>query len=319
MNDIAIHLDGLVKRYKPGLLKSPVRALNGLSLSVRRGEVHALIGPNGAGKTTAFRILLGFLRADAGGGAVLGHPLGSMAARERIGYLPETPTYYPFLTVRELLRLGARLSRVPDPAPAVEETLERFDLIALRDRPLRKLSKGQLQRVGLAQAGLHRPDLLILDEPMSGLDPYRRAEVKDWIRALRREGRTVLLSSHVLGDVEALADRVSLILSGRLTIEGTPDELLETSDFEVEIQFALPGSPDTVLAGLSAHVEERGGLWVARMPGNPEIHVSALVSRILHHGGRLHGLARHRPDLEGIYLSAIRSNGTERERDGGGR
>lgn len=319
MNDLAVRLQGLCKRYRPGLLRAPVPALNGLDLVVRRGEVHALIGPNGAGKTTTLRILVGLLRADSGEGSVLGHPMGSIGARERLGYLPELPSYYPFLTVTELLRLGARLSRVPDPGPAVEEALERFDLVSLRSRPMRKLSKGQQQRVGIAQAALHKPELLILDEPMSGLDPFRRSEVKEWIRSLRREGRTVLLSSHVLADVEALADRVSLVAGGKVQIEGTPDELLEPMAREVEIQFTLPGEPSVVLAGVHAQLEERAGVWIARMPGTPEIHVAAVVSRVLQHGGVLHGLARHHAGLEGLYVSAVRATRESASGKGGER
>ncbi len=316
----AIRLDGIEKLYNPGLLRRRVIALRGLNVRIESGGVYGLIGPNGAGKTTAFRILLGLIRPDAGDGEVLGFPLGDRRALSRIGYLPESPCYYPFLTVAEFLRLAGNLSRLAEVDPAVDRAMERFDLTGLRDRPLRRLSKGQLQRVGIAQAGLHDPPLLILDEPMSGLDPLRRAHVKDWIRGLRAEGRTVLLASHVLADVEALADRVGVLIDGRIVAEGTAESLLEGSEDEVQVEFVYEGDPQPLLSGLDASIEERSGLWAARLATGQEIQVSALVSRLLAHGGVLRSVERHRHNLESYYLASLQgAGGSEAEPGKAGR
>jgi ABC-2 type transport system ATP-binding protein len=304
--DALIHLDGIRKSYKPGLLRGKIEALRGLSLNVAPGEVYALIGPNGAGKTTTFRILLGLIRPDAGEGSIFGFPLGAEEARRCLGFLPESPSYYPFLTVRELLLLAGRLSRLAEPALAVDRAIERFGLARLQNRPLRRLSKGQIQRVGIAQAAVHDPPLLILDEPMSGLDPLGRAEVKEWIRTLRDEGRTVLLASHVLADVEALADRVGLLHEGSLCAEGTAEDLLSGTEEEVEVEFSMIGNPDSLMGGITASLEERSGLWAATLASGHEIHVAALLSRILAHGGTVRTVRRRRSSLEGFYVSSIR-------------
>lgn len=311
--DAIVHLENLWKTYRPGLLRRKVQALRGLSLMVSPGQVYALIGPNGAGKTTTFRILLGLLRPDAGTGSIFGFPLGSMEARRCLGFLPESPSYYPFLSVRELLVLAARLSSLESPGKAAEAAIDRFGLGPLRDRPLRRLSKGQLQRVGIAQACVHSPALLILDEPMSGLDPLGRADVKEWIREVRAEGRAVLLASHVLADVEALADRVGMLDQGRLIADGTAEDLLSGTEEEIEVEFSLPFAPDSLMSGVPAELEERAGLWAARLPSGHEIHLAALLSRILAHGGNVRSVRRRRNSLEGFYVSSLRERDEERK------
>jgi ABC-2 type transport system ATP-binding protein len=303
--EFAIRLEELQKTYSPGLGRRRTSALRGLSLRVRPGEVYALIGPNGAGKTTTFRILLGLLRPDAGEGSILGFPLGHPEALRRLGFLPESPCFYPYLRVREFLCFAGRLSGVAEPGAAADRVLQEFGLEALRDRPLRRLSKGQVQRVGIAQAALHEPALLILDEPMSGLDPMGRAEVKEWIRALRAGGRTVVLASHVLADVEALADRVGLLREGALIAEGATEDLLGAGGTEVEIEFEFNGDPKVLLDGLDASLERRVGLWAALLAGGREMEVSALLARILSHGGSVRSVERRRASLEGFYLASF--------------
>ena len=301
----AIHLQGLCKTYSRGLGHDKTTALRGLSLDVRPGEVYGLIGPNGAGKTTTFRLLLGLLKADAGGGTVLGFPLGHPEARRRLGFLPEAPCFYPFLRVQEFLRFAGRLSGLAEPDRAADRAIERFGLDRLAGRPLRRLSKGQMQRVGIAQAALHEPTLLILDEPMSGLDPLGRAEVKEWIRSLRTDGRTVLMASHVLTDVEALADRIGLLREGEIVVEGATGELLELGRGEVEIEFAFSADPTSLLEGLAASLESRTGIWAATFAGGQEIQVSALLARILSHGGTVRSVERRRAGLEEFYLATV--------------
>jgi ABC-2 type transport system ATP-binding protein len=309
--ETTLRLEDVQKTYRAGLFHRPVSVLKGLSLRAGPGEVYALIGPNGAGKTTTFRVLLGLVPLDAGDGSVLGWPLGHMEARRRLGFLPEAPCYYPYLTVRELLRLAGRLSGMPEVERGVDRSLERFRLGPLRDRLLRRLSKGQLQHVGIAQACMHDPPLLILDEPMSGLDPIGRADVKGWIREMREEGKTVVLASHVLADVEALADRVGLLHDGRIAIEGTSEDLLQGSEQEAEIEFSCPGDPADLIRGISAVLEPRAGLWAAVLAGSQEIQVSALLSRILSHGGTVRSVHRRRKSLEGLLIETVRQSAGE--------
>ncbi len=303
----AIRLEEIRKTYCPGLGRKSHPALRGLSLEVKPGEVYALIGPNGAGKTTTFRILLGLLRPDSGRGSVLGRPLGDAEARRRLGFLPEAPCYYPFLTVREFLCMAGTLSGLAEPGQAADRAIDRFGLGELRRRPLRRLSKGQAQRVGIAQAALHEPELLILDEPMSGLDPLGRADVKEWIRTVRADGRTVLLASHVLADVEALADRVGLLREGSLVVQGATEDLLSADRAEVEIEFVYPSDPSALVDGLSTSLERRVGVWAARLASGQEMQVSALLARILSHGGTVRSVERRRADLEGFFLASLES------------
>lgn len=305
-----LELEDLQKVYRPGLFRRPVQALSGLDLSVCRGEIHGLVGPNGAGKSTAFKIVLGLLRPSGGRGRLFDRPLGDRAARARLGFLPELPAYYPHLTVLELLRFARELSGVrPDPA-ADRTTLEELGLGAAGRRPLRRLSKGQVQRVGLAQALLHRPELLILDEPMSGLDPLGRALVKDRLRVERQRGTTVLFSSHVLADVEALADTISLISGGRLLVEGRPQELLSEAAGEVTIEGTGPLAAD-LLQGMPEGSTRRddGAGWIVSLPRPAEHQLDACVKRIVRDGGRIQKIETAREDLETFFVRRLEEEG----------
>jgi ABC-2 type transport system ATP-binding protein len=206
-----------------------VRALEGVSLELRPGEIFGLIGPNGAGKTTLIKAVLGLLEPDAGHVRVCGEPGGSVAARARIGYMPELAYYYEFLRAGEFLRLCGRLCGMRGRAleRRITELLDRLGLAAHRRKLIKHYSKGMRQKLGLAQAILHEPELLLLDEPTSGLDPLARRDVRRQILALRAEGRAVLLSSHELSEVEMVCDRVAMINAGRVIVSGTMDEILK--------------------------------------------------------------------------------------------
>lgn len=301
---------GLEKIYRPGMFRRPVHALRGLDLTVRRGEIHGLVGPNGAGKSTAFKILLGLLRPTRGTGSLLGRPLGDREARRQLGFLPELPSYYPHLTVAELLRLARALSGVHPHDQADARLLEELGLGALAARPVRRLSKGQLQRVGLAQALVHEPELIVLDEPMSGLDPIGRALVKDRLRSERERGRTVLLSSHVLADVEALADTVSLIADGRRLEEGSPSDLLAAAAGEVVIEGTGP-LPDDALQGMPAgsRREAEAEAWVLVLPRPEPFQVDACLRRVLRGGGRIARIETSREDLESFFVRRLAREG----------
>jgi ABC-2 type transport system ATP-binding protein len=204
-------------------------AVKDLNLSVRAGEVFGFLGPNGAGKTTTMNVLLGFVNATSGAAYLFGVDVREPIARQRIGYLPELTYYYKFLTAEEILRFYARIFRIPraETDRRIDELIKLVELEAARNRPLKTYSKGMQQRVGLAQALINDPDLLILDEPTSGLDPIGRMKVREIIQRLKNNGKTVFFSSHELGEVETVCDRVAIINQGELKVEGRVSELVE--------------------------------------------------------------------------------------------
>jgi ABC-2 type transport system ATP-binding protein len=238
-----------------------VEALRHVSFEVSPGEIFGLLGPNGAGKTTTLKILLGLMRPSSGTGRVLGQPMGSVRARGRIGFLAENPYFYDYLTAAEFLDACASLCGLPRQGrrKRVQAFLERVGLDPGSKVRLRKYSKGMLQRIGLAQAILHDPDLLILDEPMSGLDPTGRREVRDLIMELKTGGKTVVFSSHVLPDVEALCERVGILVQGDLRQAGRVSELIQRVHAGFEIQVTdLPSN-------LQDHWTQKG---IARRSGD---------------------------------------------------
>jgi ABC-2 type transport system ATP-binding protein len=225
----AIETENLTKDYALGFWrKRPYRALDRLTIGVEVGEVFGFLGPNGAGKTTTLKLLLQLVFPTGGGARILGRPVGDVAVRRRIGYLPENPYFYDHLTAEELLRYFARLLGLPavERAGRAREVLDQVGLGAERRMQLRRFSKGMLQRVGLAQALLNRPEVVFLDEPMSGLDPIGRHMVRALILSLRDRGTTVFFSSHILSDAEALCSRVAILAGGRLVSTGRLSEIL---------------------------------------------------------------------------------------------
>jgi ABC-2 type transport system ATP-binding protein len=211
-------------------------ALQGLNLKVQAGEVFGFLGPNGAGKTTTMNVLLGFVNASSGAAFLFGVNVREPIARQRIGYLPELTYYYKFLTAEELLRFYARIFRIPRPETErrIDQLLKLVELEHARKRPIKTYSKGMQQRVGLAQALINNPDLLILDEPTSGLDPLGRMKVREIIQRLKNEGKTVFFSSHELGEVETVCDRVAIINGGELKVEGRVSDLVEKHQANLE-------------------------------------------------------------------------------------
>ena len=211
-------------------------ALKGLNLTVHPGEVFGFLGPNGAGKTTAMNVLLGFVNPTSGSAYLFGVNVREPIARQRIGYLPELTYYYKFLTAEELLRFYARIFGIPrsEADRRIDRLLRLVELDAARKRPIKTYSKGMQQRVGLAQALVNDPDLLILDEPTSGLDPIGRMKVREIIQRLRNEGKTVFFSSHELGEVETVCDRVAILHEGELRMEGRVSDLTQKYQTDLE-------------------------------------------------------------------------------------
>jgi ABC-2 type transport system ATP-binding protein len=215
------------------------RAVDGLNLSVNQGEVFGFLGPNGAGKTTTMNVLLGFINATSGDAYLFGTTVREPIARQRIGYLPELTYYYKFLSAEELLRFYARIFKIPkaETERRIDEVLKLVELEHARKRQIKTYSKGMQQRVGLAQALINDPDLLILDEPTSGLDPIGRMKVREIIQRLKSEGKTVFFSSHELGEVETVCDRVAILDQGRLKLEGRVSDLAEQYQLSLEQLF----------------------------------------------------------------------------------
>jgi ABC-2 type transport system ATP-binding protein len=231
--------------------QTPKIALQGLNLSVRQGEVFGFLGPNGAGKTTTMNVLLGFVNATSGSAHLFGVDVKEPIARQRIGYLPELTYYYKFLTAEELLRFYARIFHIPrgEAEKRIDDLLKLVELEHARKRPIKSYSKGMQQRVGLAQALINNPDLLILDEPTSGLDPIGRMKVREIIQRLKNEGKTVFFSSHELGEVETVCDRVAILYQGELKEEGRVNHLIQKYQTNLEqIFLKVIGYPQPVQA-----------------------------------------------------------------------
>jgi ABC-2 type transport system ATP-binding protein len=237
---VVIGIEDLVVQYPGrGLGQASTVAVRNLNLRVYQGEVFGFLGPNGAGKTSTMQVLLGFGRAAAGEAYLFGVNVREPIARQRIGYLPELTYYYKFLTAEELLRFYARIFKMPreKTEARIDSLLKLVELEAARKRPIRSYSKGMQQRVGLAQALINDPDLLILDEPTSGLDPLGRMKVREIIQRLKNEGKTVFFSSHELGEVETVCDRVAIIHRGELKVAGRVADLVQKYQTNLEMIF----------------------------------------------------------------------------------
>ena len=236
----AIEISGLEKTYTVGFWrKRPRCALHPLTLAVEEGEIFGYLGPNGAGKTTTLKLLMGLIFPTAGSARILGLPINDPQVKAQIGFLPEQPYFYDYLTARELLEYYARLSGVDarERSRRVAAVLDRVGLADVAGVQLRKFSKGMLQRVGIAQAILHDPKVVFLDEPMSGLDPIGRREVRDLMESLKHEGTTVFFSTHILSDAEALCDRVAILHKGELRSIGVIADLTSSVRGKVEVMW----------------------------------------------------------------------------------
>src|SRR5690348_473961 len=247
-----LRIENLCVDYRSRGSGSPIkRAVSSLNLSVNQGEVFGFLGPNGAGKTTTMNVLLGFINATSGDAYLFGSNVREPIARQRIGYLPELTYYYKFLSAEELLRFYAGIFRIPkaETERRIDRVLKLVELEHARKRQIKTYSKGMQQRVGLAQALINDPDLLILDEPTSGLDPIGRMKVREIIQRLKTEGKTVFFSSHELGEVETVCDRVAILDQGQLKLEGRVSALAEKYQLSLEqlflkvVGYSLPGAP----------------------------------------------------------------------------
>lgn len=308
----AIVLEHVTKIYKPAWpWQKSIQGLSDVSLTVKQGEICGFLGPNGAGKTTTMKILLGLMRATSGRIQLLGMSEDDVRVHRRIGYLPESPYFYDYLTAEEFLFFYGRLGgmSIGELASAVPLLLERVGLREARDRQLRKFSKGMLQRIGLAQALIHNPELVILDEPMSGLDPVGRKEVRDIILNLRDRGKTVFFSTHVISDVEMVCDRVCILSKGKVLALGRVEELVnehEAQSVEV-VSEGIIGDDLALIKGIANRILQRGDRCLMILPRSDQLDDA--VEAIRRAGGRLVSVLPHKGTLENIFIERTHQEG----------
>ncbi len=313
----AIDVADLKKEYRDGwIARKRFRALKGINLQVNRGEVFGLLGPNGAGKTTLIKILLGIVRSTGGKARMLGDAAGSKKARRKIGYLPENLNFPAHHTATRALNLYGRLSHVAE-SQIKTKSAELLELVGLAGREkeyVRKYSKGMRQRLGLAQALLHDPELLIMDEPTDGLDPLGRSQIRQLISYLREQGKTVFLNSHILQEVELVCDRVAILAKGKLIGVGTPAEL--TAQFfqnrNTRVRIELSGTPEQF-----SQLQEKSTVELIDLPEenlqqltsgtDGQDDVDKLVDCIRGLDMSIHKLERSSLTLEEVFLSAVQA------------
>jgi len=294
MSHSAISIKGLTKDFSVGMRGVKLRAVDDLTLEVGDNEIFGLIGPNGSGKSTTIKVVLGLLDASLGECQIYGKPSHTVAARHSVGFLPEAPYFYRYLSGRELVRFYARICGVSRGkiAKQVDEVIELVGMTEAAHRRVGTYSKGMLQRIGLAQALVHDPQLVILDEPTAGVDPLGSAAIAEIIRELKRRGKTVLLCSHLLAQIEGLCDRVAILHRGKLVREGRVDDLVQEKDAQ-----------SLVVQGLSA--EGR----------------AAVEKTIAEQGGQLCRVEEPRLSLDSLFLQEVEQReaerSTESQKEGG--
>jgi len=305
-----IRLESVSKQYRLGFwLTRRVHALCDLTLDVQPGEVFGLLGPNGAGKSTTIKILMNLVRATTGTATLFGQPPHRREMRRRVGFVPENPAPYEYLTGREFLSLAASLGEVPrhEIRSRVDEVLAAVNMERAGNLRIRRYSKGMIQRIAIGQALVHRPELLILDEPTSGLDPLGRKLVRDLILSERRKGTTILFSSHIISDVEAVCERVAVLVGGKLVRAGSVAELLTNQVPVAEVVVeglsaeAVQAMPTTV-----HQLETLDGRLRVRLADD---QVNQFIGAVMAQGGRIRQLQPERFSLEDMFLSALKEAG----------
>ena len=307
MSDLVLETTGLTKRY------GDIAAVDGLDLRVRRGEVFGFLGANGAGKTTTLRMLVGLIRPTDGSATVLGHAPGSEASLGRIGSMIETPAFYPHLSGRDNLRVLAKYGGVP--LERIDVALAQVDLAGRAGDPFGAYSLGMKQRLGVAAALMKDPDLLILDEPTNGLDPAGMAEMRTLIRELGSGGRTVIVSSHLMAEVEQVCDRAAVIAKGKLVAEGTIDEL--RGEDVLVIQAHPQDEAHQLVSGFPGVREVRAGNGELRVfgRGRSVLDPARINTRLVREGIEVRELRSERASLESVFLSLTNGHGDSSPED----
>ena len=313
--DVAIHTERLSKTFRDGLVFGErVKALDEVSLTMPRGVIYGLLGPNGAGKTTLIKILLGIVGRSSGAARLLGHAAGSLAARKKVGYLPEHHRIPHHHTARSALYYYGGLSGLSNAEvkEQVDPLLATVGLSHAVDRPVKKFSKGMLQRLGLAQAMLHDPEMLILDEPTDGVDPKGRADIRHVLADLRGRGKTVFLNSHLLQETELICDHIVILNRGRIQSSGSVEEL--TGGASLEVQILVAGAEDAVRQALAdvpdAHVEAlQEGQSRVTMSGPEQVAIDGCVDRLRHADLSIRSLQQKKATLEQAFLEIMETAG----------
>ncbi len=300
----ALTIENLHKSFKLGFIPKTKEILKGISLSVEEGTIFGYLGPNGAGKTTTLKTVLGLIFPDRGEIRIFGESHLAFKARERIGFLPENPYFYDYLTAAEFLDFYGRLFRLGKEVRTerARTLLKRVGLEGAADLQLRKFSRGMLQRIGLAQALINDPAFVILDEPLGGLDPIGRKEIRDLIVQFKAEGKTVLLSSHILQDIEMICDRVAVIVGGLILNQGPLHELVSEKILFTEI--ALSEIDPGPLAGMGEIVSVHGGRVLLKV--YDEAEVESVLALVQAKKGRLHSLIPRTETLEDIFVGMVK-------------
>jgi ABC-2 type transport system ATP-binding protein len=299
----AIEIESLSKDYPHGFLHLKTkRSLESLSLQVQTGDVFGFLGPNGAGKSTTIKLLMRLIFPTSGTARILGKSIEDVSMHRSVGYLPEQPYFYDYLTAAELLDYFARFHglKAADRQERVQRMLKKVGLDTAKKIQLRKYSKGMLQRAALAQAILHDPQVVVLDEPMSGLDPLGRREVRDIILELKKEGRTVLFSTHILSDAEMLCDRVGVIVGGKLRGVGAPGEMVGIQAQGMEILFELNGVGKTF--ALLEKATKTGERYRVQLP---ESELYRALDELKAAGARILSVTQLKPTLEEFFMNLV--------------
>jgi ABC-2 type transport system ATP-binding protein len=306
-----VQVRDVVKDFRPGFGLRRKRVLHGISFDVQEGEIFGFVGPNGAGKTTTLKVLMGLIRASSGCASILGHDVGETEFRRHVGFLPENPYFYDYLSGREILDFYARLCGVPSRSrpERVAMLLDWVGLAHAADTRLRTYSKGMQQRVGIAQALVHDPQVVFLDEPMSGLDPIGRVEIRDLILRLRAEGKTVFMNTHILSDVEMVCDRVAIIVHGEIRYEGRVEDFRSASQRETDIVVV------SLDAETGARLEAELGATLRPVGERVEVRVAEkragdALRRLLDDRAEIVSMTPHRVSLESVFLSAVEQGET---------
>lgn len=307
-NTPILQVEHLKKQFKVGVRLRPFQALTDVSFSVNRGEIYGFLGPNGAGKTTTIKTICGLVKQDSGNISVLGGSFADPAIRQQVGLMPEHAYYHEYLTAKEFLQFHGRLSGLKESVlkDRVPELLERVGLTYAADRALRKFSKGMLQRVGLAQAIIDRPKLLILDEPQSGLDPIGRADMRNIMLDLQKEGTTIFFSTHILPDVEMVCERLVILNKGRTLAQGKVSDLIAPDSDRYEIHASnVTADLKNQILGKATLLLEKDGNYVFEIARQD---IPDMVNTLTAGGAILAKLEARRPSLEQVFLDLLKNN-----------
>jgi len=298
-----LELTDVRKTFRPGFIPKKKEVLKGVSFAVDKGEIFGYLGPNGAGKTSTIKCILGLIFPDAGTISLFGRTPQDPRSKDKVGFLPENPYFYEYLSAREFLDFYAQLFRVPkqERSGRIDRLLKLVDMEQAADVHLRKFSRGMLQRIGLAQALINEPDFVILDEPLGGLDPLGRKEIRDIILGLRDSGRTVLFTSHILQDIEMICDHVAIIVGGRIYNQGRLADLVSEKVLFTEI--TVSGIDEETLKSFGECVSVRDGMALFKVYN--EADVPSMLDLVRQKGGRIHSLIPRTQTLEDIFVETV--------------